>query len=491
MGLLQLPPEIFERITHFLVKSLELEKSKGVEKKGLKEALQYKKVCSKYYDKGLGTGKVLIDTETFNKYIVAEICEQASRIPLNDIFSNSQLNSIFRFHGALIMTKQIMRSTGEDNNVIQFIRDCVDFALAQGLGTSKDQEARRFQCTFRMCTMLLGSPDDSSYRFFKNSFHADKAVKISKKSDIILALAAALNHCDTLLKHIAACSDILSPACELLPNALDATVISGSAMSLCILLWYLGKYAPTSGPGNISDAARAVSNSLRLAIRMQKTKMGDILFHYIIGTKRLLMSTSEYLAGDPVKECIQHGTPKLLLRALHLRYGCFFPSWTYVAKNWNLDADEYQYLYRSGNKKILQVFLEHKIVDPNVHNLDVFPRFDITPLMLALKNGRYNLAGVLVTHGADINAKSKGMWETALIFAAKRGFHNEVRFLVSNGAKTNLTGHKEDDALFFARIRGWRKCEWLLKKAAAEGTGFIQREDIWEVYRDEVKRKVA
>ncbi|USP73443.1 hypothetical protein yc1106_00717 [Curvularia clavata] len=458
MSLLQLPSEIFQRVTHFLVSSPES-----------KDVIQYRKVC-----------------RTFNRYLTAEICEQMSRMTLHDLYYPSARRRIFYNHGALILTKRIARGNCEDNDLLKFVQECVGFALSQGLATGGNPETRRLECTSVICTLLL-TLDLESLMLYLNPFYtfyeARKTMDVSKMSDTLPAIAAALNNTEWLLKHATSISDILSSACKVLPYALDAAVICQSTKALCLILRGLLKSLEDIGTseasGKTSRIALGVSNALRLAIRLHKIKAANVIFNFIVRYQELYLSTWKYLEDAALKDCMKQGNFALLRRALHHKFMCFVPSTTYLAKNWVLSPGEYEDLYQCGHTKLLQFLLSHKIVNPNIHNSGIQCRTDITPLMMALRSKRYDLAQVLVQNGADVNAKSKhGRGDTALIFAAERGFYEDVHFLLCNGANIAPTGKQEDDALWVATQNSWRKCEWILKKATRKGIDYIRSKHI-------------
>ncbi|XP_014558670.1 hypothetical protein COCVIDRAFT_35948 [Bipolaris victoriae FI3] len=422
MPLLELPPDIFKDITSFLVGS-----------EGLKHAVKYRGVC-----------------RTFKQYITAELYEQATMVPLEELFGSQQL-------------KNILHSQ--------------HFALSQGVKTKKSQESPRFQCTFRIWTMLIALWPVSLELRLKGKKDSTALVLIPKMQVITPAIAAAFNDSDTLLQHVNTGSHLLKPACKALPNALDAATISGCSRSLSTIITCLLRQARSDsapGQGKVCDVALAVVSSLRLAIRLRKPRAAHVLFDYIVGNKMLLLSTSNNLADDLLEYCIKYTYLALLPRVFHLRYGCFITSIEGAVRNWIVNSDDYHHLYIYGGVKTLQFFLKHKIVDPNTHSPYSPTRTDITPLMLALRNKRYDLARVLIENGADVNAKSKdGTGESALMFAVEHGYYQDVQFLLVRG-EISLTKSVYDEAYKIAYNNGWGRCAMLIEKAKKQGAESIR-----------------
>ncbi|EUC41349.1 hypothetical protein COCMIDRAFT_106379 [Bipolaris oryzae ATCC 44560] len=203
----------------------------------------------------------------------------------------------------------------------------------------------------------------------------------------------------------------------------------------------------------------------------------------------LLLSTPTNFADDLLEYCMEYGYLDLLPRVFHIRYGCFITSVCCAVKNWILGSDDYHHLYTYGGTKTLQFFLKHKIVDSNTHSPYYSARTNITPLMLALRNKRYDLARVLIENGADVNAKSRnGTGESALMFAAEHGFYRDVQFLLVHGG-SSFTKPIYDEAWCIAGSNGWGRCEMLIEKAKNEGVESIRHLQFRDTYVDKKGKK--
>ena len=82
--------------------------------------------------------------------------------------------------------------------------------------------------------------------------------------------------------------------------------------------------------------------------------------------------------------------------------------------NWNCNI--LSWLSRENMIEYVKLVLKHGV------NIDQQNADDNTALMLAVKNGSYELCELLLEHGADIN-KSKKSGETALVLAAEEGMY--------------------------------------------------------------------
>ena len=61
-----------------------------------------------------------------------------------------------------------------------------------------------------------------------------------------------------------------------------------------------------------------------------------------------------------------------------------------------------------------------------------------TPLYFAAQRGHLEVAGLLISHGAEVNNLSK--WGAPLHIAARKGYEEIVVLLLKNGADPNLRG---------------------------------------------------
>jgi ankyrin repeat protein len=98
-------------------------------------------------------------------------------------------------------------------------------------------------------------------------------------------------------------------------------------------------------------------------------------------------------------------------------------------------------------------------------------RAGTTPLMAAGVNGNKILVQMLITKGADVNAKDQS-GNTALIDAAHVGNADVVQLLIASHADVNASNTKGSTALSEAmrmKSSGLARCADLLRSAGAKG----------------------
>lgn len=326
---------------------------------------------------------------------------------------------------------------------------------------------RRNQCALRLCDMVLLLEDHSLKQYLTDNNDGNEAVMVGTMSDTIPAIAAALGDTDILLKHVTVSSNIFSPSCGLLPNALNAAVVFDSSQTLRVMLNYLQdnpSVTQASGPDHgTSNANYALGNALRLAIRKEKIEARNMILNFIDSSEKLLRSTSHYIVDESIKKHLKEGTPKSLFDVLCEKSDIYSSSKTLrKSKTFLIHGTDYLALYKFGRGRIFAYLLENNIIHSNAHPAGLSLRGS-TSLRLALIYRRYDLALILLANGADIDGRSKtGDMNTALTYATECGHVRDVEFLLSNGASVHGRGKDMYTVYEIAEERGWYKCKRLI-----------------------------
>jgi hypothetical protein len=124
-------------------------------------------------------------------------------------------------------------------------------------------------------------------------------------------------------------------------------------------------------------------------------------------------------------------------------------------------------VWRGNSAKVRQL-LEKEKMDPNQRDNTLR-----TPLMIAVQNDQYDMALLLLEHGADPNVKFKGTGFTCLSVAASAGDLKMVRLLLKHGADPHI-GDESGETPFVLAIRaGHARVARLLKEYGAAKDEFM------------------
>lgn len=128
-----------------------------------------------------------------------------------------------------------------------------------------------------------------------------------------------------------------------------------------------------------------------------------------------------------------------------------------VEKNYQYGATPLFYAAEQGHTKIVDLLLNKYGANPNVYESDALIQH--TPLTVAAQNNHYEIVRMLAEKGADLNAFSTGVRQTALMWAADKGAEESVRELIAAGADVNLKSGSgyEGTALAIAKSKNIEK----------------------------------
>mgnify|MGYP001191196328 CR=1 FL=1 len=141
-----------------------------------------------------------------------------------------------------------------------------------------------------------------------------------------------------------------------------------------------------------------------------------------------------------------------------------------MAKSRKKDIAEYVLVTASaiGDKKLVQYLLQTcQALLPNGVETSVKCRWgtDRTGLMCAAENGHEDICTLLLSKGADVNAKDNTKQHTALMFAAKNGQEKVCKLLLAKGAKIDIQNYLGWTPLILAARNGFKEvCDLFLKE---------------------------
>ena len=88
----------------------------------------------------------------------------------------------------------------------------------------------------------------------------------------------------------------------------------------------------------------------------------------------------------------------------------------------------------------------------------------LTPLMIAVSEGYFEMAEMLIKLGADINKKNK-FGDTALMYAVIYTEPKLIKLLINSGADLKAKNNKNITALDFAKVNCYKQAQDILENA--------------------------
>ncbi len=110
---------------------------------------------------------------------------------------------------------------------------------------------------------------------------------------------------------------------------------------------------------------------------------------------------------------------------------------------YQLTDKEFLRALRAGDTRVIRLFAEQ---DTDLQSL---PGVEYTPLHVVAENNRVEAAEFLLNHGVDIDAKDE-RGATPLMWAARAGKSQMLRFLLKQGAKPSIKDHANQTAFIMA-----------------------------------------
>ncbi|KAF2125628.1 ankyrin [Dothidotthia symphoricarpi CBS 119687] len=396
MKLLELPPELFSQIVHELV--LEV---------GVCEAFQYRLTC-----------------RSFARFLYKEIIFYQPDQSYYDHFlrwpregltwgQRPTLSELVKKFGATILAARLIAPYGFGGILVAWLTSVVQETSRFDDGVSTFTKE---QCSANICNAL--GPCGVLYDYLTN-----KGLVIPKEyhGSVPAAAAAASGNVAALRKILL---DNVKRGVPLRPLGASIVVaaVSGQADVLRELLLYAGSI--------IKPPASLLNGAMKAVIRQNHLECAELLFSYQQSTNLCIITMRSYQ-----NDCFVTGSRQML---------------DIIQKekrqpNFSLHLDELQKInaLSKATPELFRLLLQDGLIKPN-SALDIYCGHK-TALGVALSNDRYDIARMLIEHGADVNMRppSAPLGVTALWHASNDGDIDAVRFLLDHGAEI---GYKTGDS---------------------------------------------
>jgi hypothetical protein len=219
----------------------------------------------------------------------------------------------------------------------------------------------------------------------------DIVAQFKRQRDIAPSVAAAIGNLKLLVTCIRKPADLYEASTEFFPNAIQAAVAADQTKILTAILAYLR--ANVKGKPHVKSwdqmraAARYISQALRVAVRLNKTDIGNQIFDFFADNPLYTQSTSLYFAGQLVNDCMRYGNMDLIKGAfVYQENGCYHSSDKDQTLDFTISADDEEFLFKHGTLNAFRALIKTRLFNPNAG------KFHRVPLEHALARRKYKIA---------------------------------------------------------------------------------------------------
>ncbi|KAF1938608.1 hypothetical protein EJ02DRAFT_436992 [Clathrospora elynae] len=448
MGLLDLPTELFQRIVGYLVSDV-----------GPLNVAEYRLISKMFASE--------IQEEMLVRQPLIAYSGSGSKEPGHAETQTyyARFEQLFARYGGTILGHKVLQKHKNSPPIIHYLKELTESVFCL-YGQATDELQKQY--TIDICTAF-----SSVYwkQFHWRIFLANPSdMKEPSTEDDLPAALAAVGEIQPLLDMIAGDIDRLLADCSSLPSPLDAAAACGQTEVVRAILDRVAQNL-RSDADQYSATNQHLQSALVSATRKGARQCADIIVNFL--------------------QCDE----KLSLRSYHVRRHCLrqvdtglvrrFLLCTRDAKlhsdNWScgLAPEEFELIFLNGSCSVLRALLQDGFVDP--HHFG-----DTTPLTVAVRNHRYDLARVLMQNGAHVDGVSKtGKPVTALWHAAKAGYRGYgtnrlpgVRFLLQHGADPDIHGDWRSPLRAAEDL--WPDVRFLLQQAKEHGNDVAVHPNVWK-----------
>jgi hypothetical protein len=370
---------------------------------------------------------------------------------------NARFEKLFERHGGTIIGHEVIRRQKNPLPIITYLRLLTSAVLNLEEGSITDELRKKY--IIAICTALSSIYyKQVRWRLFLRD---NSEIQEPLIEDDLPAALAAVGKTQLLLNKYANNPKGLLASCSCLPSPLEAA----AACEQATLVRKILEMMPERDIAG--DRNRATPSAFLAAMRTCAPEAGNLLLQNLFLHPRHAMGNARLL-----KESVKHADIGFVYRVLQERARKDPKS--------GLTTQEIRHVLKEATPSVLRTLLSHNYMDANYLG-------DTTPLTLAIQNHRYDLARVLLQHGANIDGvPATGKLVTALWHAAKMGFRGYgdnrlpgIRFLLQHDADPDIHGDWRSP---LRAAEGWVDAQFLLKLAQKRRKDAALHPDLWREF---------
>ncbi|PSN72215.1 hypothetical protein BS50DRAFT_630286 [Corynespora cassiicola Philippines] len=288
MKLLDLPAEVFERITDHLVTD-----------EGFVKPLRYREV-----------------SRTFTAHIFWSI----NRHTLPHILAQYEVALALRPLIEAMLRCRLFKPKEQDTLLISFIESLVIFLIDYEWLPNSPQVPQLVETySTNVCKLFQDVNIDvlRSYVFRGRGFQMTL-----DPQRILPLLAVATDNAQMLINNMTELGYIIYTVIPMLPNAINAAIISGNSYLLAYILDFIDDKVQDefeTGPMRLGITAHAVCEAFRLAIENRQHSAAELIYQLILQNVRLRRSLPQGFRQSIEKNCWRYRNTTFLFRGIVIR----------------------------------------------------------------------------------------------------------------------------------------------------------------------------
>ncbi|KAL1800741.1 hypothetical protein ACET3X_001083 [Alternaria dauci] len=288
---------------------------------------------------------------------------------------NARFEKLFAQHGGTIISHEVFRRQKAPLPIVEYLRNLVNALLEHEKSQFTDDLQKQY--TMQVCTALSSVYyKQLRWRLFLRDYSEIREPDIA---DDLPAALAATGKLQQLTDLVSGNPGRLRESCSCFPSPLEAAAACDQVhvvkAIIDILSTHDSKTEKTSRPGNWPG--------LIAAIRKGAKGSGNILLDDCLPSSQ----SHSFSWFRLTKEVARHADKGFMKRV--------FKSHMYIDRaRKGLEKHEVDYVLKEGSCSVLRAIIQDGYLDPNG------TIGDLTPLTLAIQHHRYDLAQVLIQHGA-------------------------------------------------------------------------------------------
>ncbi|KAF1365119.1 hypothetical protein EJ07DRAFT_150660 [Lizonia empirigonia] len=332
MPLLNLPPEIFERI---ILKLVLMEQRKIL--------VKHREVC-----------------RTFDNFILAGLAGVMARFPMKRLTkrTNKTNRSIFKVHGARILQKMLQNPPAEADNVSVWIWEIADALVIKAEPTDLE-EHRLLRARYAECICEAVTTVDCVSLLWLSELDENREGLLER---VLPAAAAAAGSVKAFEEMVNGVENVFKADLKYFPNILKAAVAANQLDMVRIVVARIQLALREATRYTIGSIQKGVHQALSFALRTHRNNSASLIL-------QAAFVNDSFISGGCLFElCVTEGNAELIEPIVHhLRAKEWSKAESGTDENDILPRRKIEFLLEYGSEDLVRHIINKQMFDANAH----------------------------------------------------------------------------------------------------------------------------